>query len=65
MENENIKPPPAGLIPEYFVIQKRFNEVCNAIARYYQAGEIIPLEWVQEYNELIPKIKKYYKENGK
>ena len=52
----NIKPP-LGLIPKRFYDEKvkveRFNQVCAAIARYYDAGLKINIEWIQEYNELV------------
>lgn len=53
--------PPLGLMPREFhekdVKIKRFNAVCGAIARYYTANLEINLDWVKEYNELIPFIK--------
>jgi len=49
--------PPLGLIPKRFhderVKAERFNEVCGAIARYYNAGLKINIEWIEEYNELV------------
>lgn len=49
--------PPLGLIPKKIhdeqVKTKRFNEVCEVISRYYNAGMKINIEWIEEYNELV------------
>ena len=45
--------PPLGLIPKKFRQRERFIEVCRAISGYYNAGKKIPIEWVEEYNELV------------
>ena len=47
--------PPIGLKPkEIFKSDmnvERFNEVCNAIVRYCDAGSPINISWIEEYNE--------------
>lgn len=52
-----LKKPPLGLTPKKFheeiVKNDRLNDVCGAISRYYNAGLKIPVEWLNEYNELI------------
>lgn len=57
--------PPLGLIPKKFhderVKIERFNEVCGAIARYYDAGMKINIEWIEEYNELVECVGKHYR----
>ncbi len=57
--------PPLGLIPKKFhnerVKAERFNEVCGAIARYYDAGLKINIEWIEEYNELVEGVGKHYR----
>lgn len=57
--------PPLGLIPkkihDELVTVERFNEVCGAIARYYNAGMKIPIEWIEEYDELVEDVSKYYR----
>ena len=57
--------PPLGLMPKKFhnerVKIERFNEVCGAIARYYDAGMKINIEWIEEYNELIECVGKHYR----
>lgn len=53
---------PIGLMPKRFHTEnvkiQRFNDVCGAISRYYNAGLIIDIEWIEEYNELIGSINK-------
>ena len=57
--------PPLGLIPKRFhderVRAERFNEVCGAIVRYYDAGLKIDIEWIEEYNELVECVGKHYR----
>lgn len=50
--------PPLGLIPKNINDAKRFNEVCGALVRYYNANLPIEIEWVEEYNELVKKLYK-------
>jgi hypothetical protein len=49
--------PPLGLMPkeiyERNIKIKRLNAIRGAIARYYDAGMKIKIEWIEEYNELI------------
>ena len=45
--------PPLGIIPKYLHDEKRFNEIAKAIYNYSLQGLQIPIEWVQEYNELF------------
>ena len=65
--NDNSTKPPLGLIPKRFHDQRvkveRFNEVCGAIARYYDARLNIKIEWIEEYNELVDFINKNEKES--
>jgi hypothetical protein len=60
--------PPLGLIPKRFhdvfferVKVERFNKVRGAIARYYNAGLKINIEWIEEYNELVECVGKHYR----
>ena len=54
---DNSTKPPLGLTPKIhhdnLVKVERFNEVCGAIARYYDAKLKIKIEWIEEYNELV------------
>ena len=45
--------PPIGLKPKYIHDSERFQEVCLAIARYYKKSFPIPVEWIEEYNQLV------------
>jgi hypothetical protein len=64
--NDNSTKPPLGLIPKRFYDQRvkveRFNEVCGAIARYYDARLKIKIEWIEEYNILVDYFNKSEKE---
>lgn len=44
--------PPLGVVPEYIWKQQRFEEVCYAIQRYFDAFKPIPQEWIDERYEL-------------
>jgi hypothetical protein len=63
---DNSTKPPLGLIPKRFYDQRvkveRFNEVCGAIARYYDARLKIRIEWIEEYNELVDYLNKSEKD---
>lgn len=51
---------PIGLTPKKYhdkkVNSERFNDVREAISRYYDAGLKIDIEWIEEYNELIDSL---------
>ena len=52
--SEDIKPkPPLGIMPRYIWNLKRIDDLNNAINRYYESGLKIPMEWIEEYNDLI------------
>lgn len=51
--SNSVARPPLGLVPKLVRQKERYYEVCGAIARYYDAGKKIPIEWVEEYNELV------------
>ena len=52
-----MKKPPLGLKPRKIVDEERFFEVCGAISRYYDEELVMPIEWIEEYNELV-KVRK-------
>lgn len=56
-EREQIVKPPIGLRPKWVSDKERLNEVRSAIVRYYDAELKIPIEWIEEYNELIDSTK--------
>ena len=56
-ELEQIAKPPIGLRPKWVSDKERLNEVRSAIVRYYDAELKIPIEWIEEYNQLIDSTK--------
>jgi len=56
-ELEQIVKPPIGLRPKWVSDKERLNEVRSAVVRYYDAELKIPIEWIEEYNELIDSTK--------
>lgn len=49
------KRPPLGLKPKSLWEYDRLKEIEGAIKRYIENCRLIPIEWVQEYNELAEK----------
>lgn len=47
--------PPLGIINKEFWEIQRLQELMQAISRYYNDVRTIPIEWIEEYNELIKK----------
>jgi len=54
----NIKEPPLGIKPRYIHEEERAIELGEAINRYTRAKFPIPIEWVEEYNEIRARLKK-------
>ena len=48
----NIIKPPLGLTPRWIRDMERFEEIISAMKRYSQAGMPIPIEWIEEVDEL-------------
>jgi hypothetical protein len=48
----SVKKPPVGLKPQWVWYQDRIIEIEQAIDRYKEAGEHIPIEWTLELLEL-------------
>ena len=49
------KKPPLGLIPSRFFeeeLEKRIKDISDAIKRYIESKENIPIQWVMEYNKI-------------
>lgn len=40
-------------MPKYIHRMKRIESVVEAMGRFIEAGKQIPIEWVEEYNQLI------------
>jgi len=53
LEHSPSKMPPLGLVPKYIRTEERLHEVREAISRYYHAEMEIPVEWIEEHNEII------------
>ena len=56
-QEKQIVKPPIGLRPKWVSDKERLNEVRSAIVRYYDAELKIPIEWIEEYNQLIDSTK--------
>ncbi len=52
-----IEKPPLGIMPKWLWQERRFNELCGAITRAYNASWEIHIEWVEEYNELVREMR--------
>ncbi len=50
----NVKPP-LGLMPKLFWDNERIADITNAVNRYMQEQQEIPIEWIEEYNNLVKK----------
>jgi len=55
---EPLKKPPLGLIPRKIKDQQRLEEILEALDRYIYAKKAIPINWIEEYNELCEKLDK-------
>ena len=51
------KKPPLGVKPRHLHDTERIDEIGEAILRYLSEDYAIPLEWVEEYNELVGRLK--------
>lgn len=50
--------PSLGIMPRYLWEEQRFEDVRDAILnRIRTGGHPVPPEWIEEYNELIKKVK--------
>ncbi len=45
--------PTLGVMPKYLWYEKRAFDLIEAINRRIEAKQPIPIEWIEEYNELI------------
>ncbi|AAK79868.1 hypothetical protein BJV85_002090 [Clostridium acetobutylicum] len=48
--------PPTGLEPHTIWVGKRIQDIKEAMDRYTEANKSIPIEWVNEYNELLENL---------
>lgn len=49
---------PLGIIPKNIWKKQRLGELRGAVERYLEANQRIPIEWIEEYNELLEDIRK-------
>ena len=56
MKKDKEKRPPLGLTPRHIVEKARLADVKNAIARYLLENKEAPIEWLEEYNDLVKSI---------
>lgn len=47
--------PPLGLMPRFIHDEKRMHEILDACNRFIQASRPVPIEWIEELNELMVK----------
>lgn len=52
-----LKKPPLGLMPQYIHDELRLKDIREAIIRYLDACMDIPIEWIEEYNEINRRLK--------
>ncbi|QHT60661.1 hypothetical protein GXP70_12400 [Paenibacillus lycopersici] len=50
--------PMLGVVPRFVWEERRFSDLQESINRFVCAGNRIPPEWVEEYNELLKRILK-------
>lgn len=50
--------PPLGLKPRFIVAEMRLDEINQAITRMLEGTYPIPVEWVQERNEIIEYLRR-------
>lgn len=53
ISEEDYNKPPLGIMPHHIWIDKRIKELRTATAKYIMDGTKIPIEWIEEYNDLI------------
>lgn len=49
--------PPIGIKPKHIHDEERIRDLSSAAVRYLQARFPIPMEWIEEYNQLLEVIK--------
>lgn len=55
VQNIEFNRPPLGIVPKYIWQDKRRSEIIQAICRYLNVNLPVPVEWIEEYNELTKK----------
>lgn len=52
--------PPIGITPRWLLDEERAIEIEQAIKRYNEVNLPIPIEWIQELNEVYERLNKFY-----
>ena len=55
---------PLGIISKNIWKEQRLGELRGAVERYLEANQRVPIEWIEEYNELLEDIWKEVDGNG-
>ena len=55
---------PLGVIPKNMWKKQRLKELRDVIDMYLEANQRVPIEWIEEYNELLEDIRKGVDDNG-
>lgn len=50
--------PPLGVYPRFLHDEKRMEHIAEAIERFTAVGKAVPLEWIEEYDELAERVQK-------
>ena len=50
--------PPVGVKPRWLMDELRFDELVQAFGRRFIGYYPIPIEWVEEYNEICERLKR-------
>lgn len=50
--------PPVGVKPRWIMDELRFDELVQAFGRHFKGCYPIPIEWVEEYNEICERLKR-------
>lgn len=54
---ERLVKSPLGIIPKNIWKKQRLRELRDAVERYLEANQIVPIEWIEEYNQLLDDIR--------
>ena len=52
-KKDNTDRPPLGVMPKFICDRKRIDMIKDGIKRYIDANKAIPVDWIEEYNELV------------
>ena len=59
-----LKKPPLGLRPRWIVDLDRLEEIAEAMIRYEEGGQKIPVEWRKEFQEVVDRLTAHFKTYG-